>query len=118
LEQHGDGELAHWHGHLYDRLFETKAALPVDGDAIALSSWSTSLEMLVPDGVDYVRNMEGGGAIGTIKAFVILPYFAIRPMAPPMSFLLRLSRNRLPSGTAQSAWRAAHPRPDGISCHP
>lgn len=51
------------------RLFETRAALSVEGDAIALSPWSTPVEMLVPDGIDYVRDMEGGGAIGTIKAF-------------------------------------------------
>jgi levansucrase len=51
------------------RLFETRATLSVEGDAITFSRWSTPEEMLVPDGVDYVRDMEGGGAIGTIKAF-------------------------------------------------
>jgi levansucrase len=51
------------------RLFETRAALSVDGTAIALSPWSTPVEMLVPDGINYQRDMEGGGAIGTIKAF-------------------------------------------------
>lgn len=51
------------------RLFETEASLHVDGDAIAFSPWSAPREMVVPDGVHYVRDMEGGGGIGTIKAF-------------------------------------------------
>lgn len=51
------------------RLFETQAALSIVGNAITLSAWSTPVEMLVPDGFDYMRDMEGGGAIGTIKAF-------------------------------------------------
>lgn len=51
------------------RLMETSARLMVDGDHIQFSPWSQPSEMLVPDDVHYVRDMAGGGAIGTIKAF-------------------------------------------------
>ncbi|MES2269380.1 MAG: glycoside hydrolase family 68 protein [Pseudomonadota bacterium] len=51
------------------RLFQTQADLIVEGDAIAFSAWSQPTEMLVPDGMHYERDMVGGGAIGTIKAF-------------------------------------------------
>lgn len=51
------------------RLFQTQANLIVQGDDIAFSRWSQPTEMLVPDGFHYERDMAGGGAIGTIKAF-------------------------------------------------
>lgn len=51
------------------RLFETRAALTIDGADIRFAPWSKPVEMVTPDGIDYVADMEGGGAIGTIKAF-------------------------------------------------
>lgn len=47
------------------RLFETSADL----DGFAVGKWSQPRELVVADGVRYVRDMIGGGAIGTIKAF-------------------------------------------------
>lgn len=49
-------------------LFVTEATLndampPVIGD------WTPPVEIAVPDGVHYVREMSGGGGLGTIKAF-------------------------------------------------
>lgn len=51
------------------RLFETRAELTVEDNEIAFSPWSAPVEMVKPGGDVYVRDMEGGGAIGTIKAF-------------------------------------------------
>lgn len=57
------------------RLFETRAKLELTGDRPGFSRWSEPREMLVPDGLHYVRDMAGGGAIGTIKAFRDPAYF-------------------------------------------
>lgn len=57
------------------RLFETRSAITVDGDRIVFSAWSPPTQMLAPDGVHYLRDMAGGGAVGTIKAFRDPAYF-------------------------------------------
>lgn len=57
------------------RLFEMTAIIRVNGDDISLSNWSAPLESIVADGAIYMRNMAGGGAIGTIKAFRDPSYF-------------------------------------------
>ncbi len=57
------------------RLFETRAPLIVKERSISLASWSAPEEMLRPDGVHYMRDMAGGGAVGTIKAFRDPAYF-------------------------------------------
>ena len=54
------------------RLFVTDAA--VDPVTLVLSGWTIPRELVRPDGVNYQTNMQGGGAIGTIKAFRD-PYF-------------------------------------------
>lgn len=51
------------------RLFETSAALEIEGDAVRLSGWSPPVELVQPDGATYEVDMAGGGAVGTIKAF-------------------------------------------------
>lgn len=51
------------------RLFETHADFTVEKGRPIVSPWSAPVEMFQPDGIDYVKDMEGGGAIGTIKAF-------------------------------------------------
>lgn len=51
------------------RLFETSAALSVEGTTVRLSGWTPPAEMVRPDGRDYETEMAGGGAVGTIKAF-------------------------------------------------
>ncbi len=51
------------------RLFETEATLDVDGGDFTLGAWSTPVESVAADGAWYMRDMEGGGGIGTIKAF-------------------------------------------------
>ncbi len=51
------------------RLFETHAQMSVAGDRIVLGDWSTPIETAVADDQIYMRDMAGGGAIGTIKAF-------------------------------------------------
>lgn len=51
------------------RLFETSAALTLaDGD-VRLTGWTPPVESVASDGRFYARDMIGGGAIGTIKAF-------------------------------------------------
>lgn len=57
------------------RLFETRSTLAVTGDRIRFSPWSTPTQMLAPDGVHYLRDMAGGGVVGTIKAFRDPAYF-------------------------------------------
>lgn len=57
------------------RLFETRAELRVSGDAIGIGPWSPPVECVVADGETYMRDMAGGGAIGTIKAFRDPGYF-------------------------------------------
>lgn len=57
------------------RLFETRASLTAEGGVIAFGPWSPPREMLAPDGVHYVQDMAGGGAVGTIKAFRDPAYF-------------------------------------------
>ncbi len=50
------------------RIFETAAVLQTDHD-IALTGWEPPRESVVADDIHYMRDMAGGGAIGTIKAF-------------------------------------------------
>ncbi|SDC53320.1 levansucrase [Sphingomonas sp. YR710] len=51
------------------RLFETSATLSIVDGRPSLHNWSTPVESVAADGVIYTRDMAGGGAIGTIKAF-------------------------------------------------
>jgi levansucrase len=51
------------------RLFETCAQLDVVDGVPMLGGWSDPVESVVADGLVYTRDMAGGGAIGTIKAF-------------------------------------------------
>ena len=51
------------------RLFETEAALSVADGLPHLGDWSPPVESVVADGIVYARDMTGGGAVGTIKAF-------------------------------------------------
>lgn len=57
------------------RLFQTSARLVIDDGKPRLEDWSPPVECVVPDGTIYTRDMEGGGAIGTIKAFRDPGYF-------------------------------------------
>jgi levansucrase len=50
------------------RLCETSATLETDGE-ICLSGWEPPSEIVVADGIIYMRDMAGGGGLGTIKAF-------------------------------------------------
>lgn len=56
------------------RMFETTARLS-DGALPKLEDWSEPVECLAPDDNHYMRDMAGGGAIGTIKAFRDPAYF-------------------------------------------
>lgn len=51
------------------RLFETSAALQLRDGVPLLGQWSKPCVSVAADGVLYARDMSGGGAIGTIKAF-------------------------------------------------
>jgi len=51
------------------RLFECSAALTITGGLPGLGEWTAPVESVVADGAVYTRDMAGGGAIGTIKAF-------------------------------------------------
>lgn len=51
------------------RLFECSAPLLVRDGVPGFGAWSEPVESVVADGLVYTRDMEGGGAIGTIKAF-------------------------------------------------
>ena len=51
------------------RLFECSAPLAVSAGVPSLGPWSEPVESVVADGAVYTRDMAGGGAIGTIKAF-------------------------------------------------
>lgn len=57
------------------RLFKTAARMVSAGDGIAFTNWSEPREFLVADGYHYQRDMTGGGAVGTIKAFRDPAYF-------------------------------------------
>ncbi|KFL45835.1 hypothetical protein IL54_1246 [Sphingobium sp. ba1] len=83
------------------RLFFTCAALTVQDGAIALSPWSEPVEFLEPDDVHYSRDMAGGGAVGTIKAFRDPAFF--RDPADNQDYILfagSIARSR-------SAWNGA-----------
>lgn len=56
------------------RLFEATARLADDGGP-ALIDWTEPREIVAADGDYFVREMAGGGAIGTIKAFRDPAYF-------------------------------------------
>ena len=66
------------------RLFATTAAL-TDADPPAIGDWSIPVEVVAPGG-PYMRDMSGGGAIGTIKAFRDPYYF--RDPADAAEYLL------------------------------
>ena len=85
----------------YDqRLFVSRAAL-VDGDALRLGAWSAPTEIVTADGVVYLRDMTGGGALGTIKAFRD-PYF-FRDPADGADYLLFTAS----LAASTSAWNGA-----------
>lgn len=50
-------------------LFETTATLTLHNGVPKLGDWSPPVECVAADGVIYMRDMVGGGEIGTIKAF-------------------------------------------------
>ncbi|HEX8555965.1 MAG TPA: glycoside hydrolase family 68 protein, partial [Sphingomonas sp.] len=56
------------------RLFEAEAEL-ADDDGPVLVRWSAPREIVAPDGTHFMRDMAGGGALGTIKAFRDPAYF-------------------------------------------
>jgi levansucrase len=75
------------------RLFETSGDL----DGVQPSNWSMPRECVAPDGRVYTRDMEGGGAIGTIKAFRDPDFF--RDPADGQEYLLftgSLAQSRSP----------------------
>lgn len=51
------------------RLMVTAADLMVIGGSISLTRWSVCRELVAPDDSTYQKDMRGGGAVGTIKAF-------------------------------------------------
>ncbi|MBC7492947.1 MAG: glycoside hydrolase family 68 protein [Novosphingobium sp.] len=51
------------------RMFECSAALTIRDCVPQLADWTPPVESVVADGAIYSRDMTGGGAIGTIKAF-------------------------------------------------
>ena len=51
------------------RIFEASAVLRVGRGLPELVEWSQPTEIVRPDGEHYVRDMSGGGGLGTIKAF-------------------------------------------------
>lgn len=57
------------------RIFETSAELRAAAGSIEFGPWSPPIECVAADGVTYTRDMAGGGAIGTIKAFRDPSYF-------------------------------------------
>lgn len=57
------------------RLFETSATLTIIEDVPSLTCWTPPLESVVADGEIYMRDMAGGGGLGTIKAFRDPAYF-------------------------------------------
>lgn len=62
--QRGETELS-----FDQRLFETGAPLSIVDGTPVIGNWSTPVESVVADDIVYTRDMAGGGAIGTIKAF-------------------------------------------------
>lgn len=56
------------------RLFMTRARL-TDAMPLVIERWTPPVEIAAPDGVHYTREMSGGGATGTIKAFRDPAYF-------------------------------------------
>jgi levansucrase len=53
----------------HQRLYVTQARLSAPGGVPALDGWTRPAELVRPDGATYVRDLVGGGGIGTIKAF-------------------------------------------------
>ncbi|USI72447.1 glycoside hydrolase family 68 protein [Sphingomonas morindae] len=51
------------------RLFVTEARLSLVDGVPRLEGWTSPEETLRPDGIDYVVDLQGGGGVGTIKAF-------------------------------------------------
>lgn len=62
------------------RIMTTEAALAVIGGLPRLSDWTEPVDCVRPDGACYVRELSGGAAIGTIKAFRD-PFFFHDPAA-------------------------------------
>lgn len=54
---------------MMQRLFETRAPLRIEAGVPVLGAWRPATECVCPDGIHYQRELAGGGAIGTIKAF-------------------------------------------------
>jgi levansucrase len=51
------------------RLMVTQGMLAIDNGAPRVTGWSPPRSIVEPDDTDYQSDMEGGGAVGTIKAF-------------------------------------------------
>jgi levansucrase len=83
------------------RLFECEAELLIGDGVPALSGWTAPVETVVADGVIYSRDMTGGGAIGTIKAFRDPAWF--RDPANGQSYLVFAAS----LAQSSSAWNGA-----------
>lgn len=53
----------------HQRLFETRGVMRVIDGVPAIDGWRAAIECARPDGVHYQQELDGGGEIGTIKAF-------------------------------------------------
>ncbi|MEH3101388.1 glycoside hydrolase family 68 protein [Sphingomonas adhaesiva] len=80
------------------RLLLTRGTLSFAGGAAHAGDWSAPEEIVVPDDVLYQRDMEGGGAVGAIKAFRD-PFPIVDPVTGVEHVLFTASR----AGSA-SAW--------------
>ena len=63
------GQRGEAHVGFEQRMFECSATLRIRDSVPELLDWTAPLESVVADGTIYARDMTGGGAIGTIKAF-------------------------------------------------
>ena len=83
------------------RLFECAASLSVRDGVPVLGEWTTPLESVVADGIVYARDMTGGGAVGTIKAFRDPAWF--RDPADEIAYLVFAAS----LAQSSSAWNGA-----------
>lgn len=89
------------------RLFETRAMVEAGETGVRLVDWTAPVESIAADGLTYMRNMTGGGGIGTIKAFRDPGYF--RDPADGREYLLFTAS----LAGSRSEWNGAI----GVACH-
>jgi len=82
------------------RLFVSRAGLGVPPGPL-VKAWSTPTEVIAADGAVYLRDMAGGGALGTIKAFRD-PYYFEDPVDRAGYLLFTASL-----AASSSAWNGA-----------